>query len=115
MKLTQEEISEIQSKYSYLTNFEDDDPTAPIHPVNYVDSNGDALLHIAAQLGDKRTVELLLNVGIDVNLLGDMSNTALHYAAISGSSDLYEYLCSKGASEQILNEFGKTPLDRRSA
>lgn len=106
MNLTEAEIEELQTKYSYLTNYESEDPEAPIDPLTYVDSNGDALLHIAAQRGDVRTVELLLRAGIDANLLGDMSNTALHYAQTEGVAGL---LLKHGASSDVRNEFGKLP------
>ncbi|CCF97646.1 MULTISPECIES: hypothetical protein [Ralstonia solanacearum species complex] len=58
MKLTKEATRELQEKYSYLTNYEVEDPDASIDPLTYVDSNGDALLHIAVQQGDTRTVEV---------------------------------------------------------
>ena len=110
MKLTEAEIQELQAKYSYLTNYEAEDPDAPIDPLTYVDSNGDALLHLAAQRGDKRTVELLLRAGIDVNLVGDMGNTALHYAQ---TEEVASLLLSHGASTEVCNEFGKQPAWKR--
>ena len=106
MKLTESEIKELQTKYSYLMNYEAEDPDAPIDPLTYVDSNGDALLHLAAQQGDTRTVELLLRAGIDVNLVGDMGNTALHYAK---TQEVASLLLSHGASAALFNEFGKQP------
>jgi hypothetical protein len=104
MKLNEAEVQELQKKYSYLTNYEADEPDAPIDPLTYVDSNGDSLLHIAAQSSDVRTVELLLNAGIDVNQTGDMGNTALHYAT---DENLARLLLSRGASVEVYNEFGK--------
>jgi ankyrin repeat protein len=106
MKLTEAETKEVQAKYSYLTNYERDDPEAPIDPLTYVDSNGDALLHIAAQQGDIRTVEMLLRAGVDTDLLGDMGNTALHYAQ---TEEIAHLLLKYGASAAIPNEFGKLP------
>ncbi|CCF97526.1 ankyrin repeat domain-containing protein [Ralstonia solanacearum] len=110
MKLTKAENGELQEKYSYLTNYEAEDPDAPIDPLTYVDSNGDALLHIAAQRGDTRTVEVLLTAGVDVNLLGDMGNTALHYAQ---TVEMIHLLLAHGASAEICNEFGKPPMLKR--
>jgi ankyrin repeat protein len=100
MKLNEAEVQELQKKYSYLTNYEADEPDAPIDPLTYVDSNGDSLLHIAAQSSDVRTVELLLNAGIDVNQTGDMGNTALHYAT---DENLARLLLSRGASVEVYN------------
>ena len=107
MKFTEADIQELQTKYSYLTNYESEDPEAPIDPLTYVDSNGDALLHIAAQRGDKRTAELLLMAGVDVSLVGDMGNTALHYAQ---TEEVARLLLEHGASADVCNEFGKRPL-----
>jgi len=106
MKITEAEIGELQKKYHYLVNYESDDPESSIDPLTYVDSNGDTLLHIAAQLGDLRTIELLVNAGIDVNKTGDMGSTALHYAK---DKDVSSFLLAHGASNSIRNEFGKLP------
>lgn len=106
MMLTDVEVQELQKKYSYLTNYESDDPDAPINPLSYVDSNGDTLLHIAARRGDIHTVKLLLSAGVDVNQPGDMGNTALHYAL---DENVAYVLLNNGASVDVLNEFGKRP------
>ena len=42
-----------------------------------------------------------------------MGCTALHNAADWGNFDVYDYLVSQGASEDIVNEFGYTPKQRR--
>jgi ankyrin repeat protein len=107
MKLSDAEISEIRKKYSHYGNYESEDPDAPIDPLSYVDSNGDSLLHIASRLGDIQTVELLLKGGMDVNLIGDMGNTPLHYAK---NAEVATLLMAHGASRDIYNEFGKQPL-----
>jgi hypothetical protein len=106
MKLTESELKELQEKYSYLTNYEAEEPDAPIEPLTYVDSNGDALLHIAVQQGDLHTVELLLKAGVDPNLVGDMGNTALHYAR---TEEMARLLVARGAFTEVLNEFNKPP------
>jgi ankyrin repeat protein len=106
MMLSEVEVQELQKKYSYLVNYESEDPDAPIDPLTYVDSNGDALLHIAAQNGDLRTVEMLLKAGVDVNQVGDMGNTALHYAK---AEDVASLLLAHGASIEVRNEFGQRP------
>lgn len=106
VNLNEAEIDELQKKYHYLVNYESDDPDSPIDPLTYVDSNGDALLHIAAQLGDLRTIEVLLKAGIDVNQIGDMGSTALHYAK---TEDVANLLLAHGASKNIRNEFGQLP------
>lgn len=109
MKILKHVLEEIQRKYYYLTNYEGDDPTAPIDPLTYVDSNGDTLLHIAAQQGDAETIAFLLDSGVDVNSLGDMGATALHYAHENQHKAIAELLIRRGASTDIKNGFGKLP------
>jgi ankyrin repeat protein len=109
IELTADEVAELQNRYSYLTNYQADDLDAPIDPLTYVDSNGDRLLHIAVQLGDARTAELLLRAGIDVNQLGDMGCTALHYASMLHKADVIRILLANGAATNIVNDFGKLP------
>lgn len=109
LKLDSEAVAELQAKYDYLINYESSDPNEPIDPLTYVDSNGDSLLHIAAQLGDVRTILLLLNAGLDVNQAGDMGLTPLHCAYQGNHSSAVDYLLSHGASPGIRSEFGKLP------
>lgn len=110
MKLTAAEIAEIQGRYSYLVNYETDDPDSPIDPLTYTDSNGDHLFHIAAQRGDLETVEKLLTAGIDINMTGDMGCTALHYSIQKGKDDVANFLLTHGASTNIQNDFGQFPV-----
>jgi ankyrin repeat protein len=109
LNLTDDEISELQKRYSYLTNYQASDLDEPIDPLTYVDSNGDGLIHIAAQVGDARTVELLLRAGVDVNQLGDMGCTALHYSKMSHNEEVSHLLLLNGAATNIVNDFGKLP------
>ncbi len=109
VSLTSDEIAELQQRYSYLMNYSGDDPNAPIDPLTYTDSNGDQLLHIAAQRGDLRTVELLVRAGVDVDKLGDMECTALHYAKLKGHENVAKFLLAHGASPTKRNAFGHLP------
>ena len=109
--LSIDEIAELQKKYSYLTNYQADDPDAPIDPITYRDSDGDSLLHIAARNGDARTVELLLKAGVDANLVGDMGATPLHCAMEKRHVAVAQLLVGHGARSDIRNQFGKTPRD----
>lgn len=111
INLNEAEIKELQKKYYYLTNYQSENFDDPIDPLTYVDSNGDSLLHIAAGHGDLRSVELLLKSGLDVNQLGDMGYTALHYAKRNKKMDVYELLLAHGASRSIRSEFGTLPDD----
>jgi ankyrin repeat protein len=105
--LSREAVLQLQKKYHYLINYESDDPAEPIDPLTYVDSSGDSLLHIAAQLGDIDTFAVLIAAGVDINQMGDMGYTALHYAHNSKNLDLVEFLLTCGASIEIANDFGR--------
>ncbi len=109
MKLSEQAIKELQQKYDYLINYESSDPTDPIDPLTYVDSNGDNLMHIAAQLGDVETIALLVEAGMDVNRTGDMGLTALHYAYDGKHQAVIDFLLAHGASTKIKNDFGYFP------
>jgi ankyrin repeat protein len=109
MKLNDEAIAELQKKYDYLINYDSSDPTDPIDPLTYVDSNGDNLMHIATQLEDVDTIILLAGAGMNINQKGDMGFTALHYAYAGKHARVVELLLAHGASTEIENEFGKLP------
>ncbi len=51
MKLKDDEVAELQRRYSDVINYQSVDPMSPIDPLNYADSNRDNLLHIAAMRG----------------------------------------------------------------
>lgn len=55
--------------------------------------------------------KLFVEAGADVNVQNDLGNTALHYAAQSGLTRIVEYLVSKGATTDIYNYVGRTPID----
>jgi ankyrin repeat protein len=107
MKPSDEEIGRMQRKYHYLVNYQSGDPADVIDPLTYTDSNGDTLLHIAAHLGDIDTVETLLKAGMDVNMIGDMGSTALHYAKAQKHDAVAAVLVANGANPNMRNEFGQ--------
>ncbi|MEU6587028.1 ankyrin repeat domain-containing protein [Nocardia sp. NPDC046763] len=113
MELTDDEIQKIQSKYKDLTNYQADDIFAPIDPMTYRESGGDGLLHIAADRGDLETIQLMLRAGADINQLGDMGLTPLHYAYLHHQQTVVDFLIENGASLEIRDEFGKLPADRQ--
>lgn len=47
----------------------------------------DAPLHIAARKGTIEDIVVLIESGATVNLRGDLGNTPLHYAALTGMLD----------------------------
>ena len=111
-KLTVEELGELKEAFSDLLNYDSDDPSDPIDPLTYRLPDGDNCLHIAAQRGNYRAAELLLKAGVNVNQIGDMGSTALHYAKRKGFDDLVKLLLEHGASMEIKDLFGKTALDQ---
>jgi ankyrin repeat protein len=56
------------------------------------------------------TAKFLIEHGVDVNAKGDYGWTALHAATYQGMKDLIEFLVSKGANIDQMDEFGQTPL-----
>lgn len=102
-------IDELSKRFSDLINYEADDPTTPIDPYSYRTPEGDSCLHIAAMRGDCIAIDLLLNDGVDINAIGDMGNTALHYASRGQQRQAFQLLVSRGANQSIKNDFGKIP------
>lgn len=100
---------ELVKRFSDLINYEADDPTTPIDPYSYRTPEGDSCLHIAAMRGDCIAIDLLLLDGADIDAIGDMGNTALHYASREQHREAFRMLASRGANQSIRNEFGKLP------
>ena len=56
------------------------------------------------------TVELLVELGVDVNAAGEFGWTALHAASYQGLNDVIQFLASKGATLDAMDGFGQTAL-----
>jgi ankyrin repeat protein len=56
------------------------------------------------------TLKLLLDRGMDVDGFNNTGNTALH-AAVARGDDVVKFLASRGASLNLKNKAGFTPLD----
>ena len=80
--------------------------------VNMKNDNGVWFLLVASGHGNARTVNLLLEKGIDVNITDDYdyTNTALSTAVINAKYDVVELLIEKGADINKENNNGDTPL-----
>ena len=81
--------------------------------VNMKHDNGVWFLLVASGHGNARTVNLLLEKGIDVNITDDYdynNNTALSTAVINAKYDVVELLLEKGADINKENNNGDTPL-----
>jgi ankyrin repeat protein len=57
-----------------------------------------------------QTARYLVEHGADVNAAGQFGWTALHSASYQGLNDVIDYLVSKGAKIDQMDEFGQTPL-----
>ncbi len=99
----------LQERYADLVNYDCEDVDLPIDPMTYTSADGDSLIHIAAFRGDMASVELLLDAGINPNMVGDMGCTPLHYAAMIRDRDIADLLIRRGARVDAINEFGEIP------
>jgi len=109
--LSSEELEELQATFADVLNYESEDPFAPIDPLTYCAPDQDNCLHIAAHRGNLRAVELLVKAGLDINKQGDMGYTALQYAT---TPEVIALLLANGASPNIENEFGTSPIGWRA-
>ena len=64
-------------------------------------------LFMAAGIGHKKIVELLLANGAEVNAKNDGGVTPLHNAAIQGHKEIVELLIAKGADVNAKNQWGR--------
>ena len=57
-----------------------------------------------------QAVELVLELGADINAKNEWGQTALHAAAYLGADSLIQLLVDKGAKMDVMDNFGQTPL-----
>jgi hypothetical protein len=67
-------------------------------------------LHQAAAEGRADAAEILLDLGVPIDLPGQMGGTPLHQAAWWGHGDVVELLLARGADPHRPNTAGATPL-----
>lgn len=77
---------------------------------NTTTRDGNTTLHLAALIGAKDSVKLLIDRGADVEALNGRQRTPLHEAAISGSVKIVKMLCENGAKIDAVMKTGRTPL-----
>ena len=76
--------------------------------VNLKDENGNSLLHLCCQQGNKRMVKFLLRRGADIKTQNAARNSVLHHCHLYSHLDLANYLLSKGADDSLVNAEGCT-------
>jgi hypothetical protein len=80
-------------------------------PTDVRDDNGNTILAIACQNGNKRLAKLALRRCADINASNLRGNTPLHFCYKYGNPLLGEYLISKGADKMKQNDDGQTCND----
>jgi ankyrin repeat protein len=80
--------------------------------INKKDKHGRTALMFAAQSGDVRMIQMLLDVGASLNARDNKGQTALTYAALgySSRSDVIRFLVSAGLKVDDENDDGQTAL-----
>ncbi|XP_049878141.1 L-asparaginase 1-like [Pectinophora gossypiella] len=69
-----------------------------------------ALLQYATEQNDENTLELLLEMGANVNCQNWEGKTVLHEAVLRGNIRMVECLLKKGANVHLKTKIGETPL-----
>jgi ankyrin repeat protein len=64
----------------------------------------------AATVGNLFIIEAALNLGMDINVVGDDKSSALHCAARAGQSSAIRYLLEQGADRDAKNKMQRSPL-----
>ena len=75
-----------------------------------VDQHGWSLLHMAALGCDAKMIELLIAANVDVNLLTNKKESALHIATERANLDAVRVLLAHGVDFRSANADGETPL-----
>mmetsp|Transcript_36758 Transcript_36758/g.58853 ORF Transcript_36758/g.58853 Transcript_36758/m.58853 type:complete len:394 (+) Transcript_36758:116-1297(+) len=75
--------------------------------VNFKDTHGNTIFHVACQNGRKRIAKLAVKYGANIDAQNAKGNTGLHFLYAYGYPDIADYFIGKGAREDIRNEAGK--------
>ena len=77
-------------------------------------SDDDEFTELGPRADPLDAIKLFVDKGANVNAVNNLGNTALHYAAIQGSSRIIEFLASKGARFDIKNKKEQLAIDSAS-
>src|SRR5258708_1821593 len=101
------ELSAFLERVVGLVDFQGIKPTG----VNERSILGDTLLHFAARWGDEKAGNILLEAGADPNVPGEHDCTPLHNAVAQKHLGFAKLLLARGASKDLTNDDGLTPVD----
>ena len=59
-----------------------------------------------------KSMEILLDAGADVNVVGNDSRTPLHWAALNAGASAVALLLRRGAAVNVMDDQGETPLEK---
>jgi uncharacterized protein len=76
------------------------------------DVEGDSPLHVLVRRKDRYGVDQLIQVGAEVDVVGDMGETPLHVAIGQGDLYILESLLKAKARIDIRSEFGETAWEK---
>ena len=77
---------------------------------NICNWNNDPMVIYAIHKEDTGIFDMLLNFAVDVNAVDDSNRSALHAASECGETSMVCQLLAAGASPNVQDEFGNTPL-----
>lgn len=98
------DIDSVLKKYASMPIFEFTQIDSP----ESGDLAGDTPFHCAAFCGELADLEVMLPYVKDIDVPGDIGNTALHYAAMGKHKNVIDFLLKNGANINIENEWGET-------
>ena len=99
-------MTRLFEQYQRHVEFLGEDTIKGVHHRGAFDSQ---VLHLAAFRGSTTDVEAFIALGADINAIGDLGLTPLHYAVLGGHADTVALLMEHGAQQDMPNEFGETP------
>ncbi len=77
-------------------------------PIDYQDEQGNSMLHLCCQNGNRRIVKMVVRRGATINIQNLTGQTPLHFAFGYGYKEVGEYLIKLGADDTIKNKDGLT-------
>ena len=80
--------------------------------IDIPNENGITPFHYACIKGSKEVMDLLLDLGVNINSVDKEGNSCLHYAVESNNKRVVKKLLVRGANRNIKNFEGDTPYDK---